>query len=158
MRRMRRFGPTGLLVAALLALLAAGAQGARRQAFTVVMGEYSFDPATLTVSAGSQVEITLVNQGRLPHEFMVYPSGPNMPMERKEMHEWVEANSMLKGVETTVEVDGNTISGTEIMEVVVKPGARVSIRFVPARTGTFEFACLIPGHYEQGQKGQLIVK
>lgn len=148
-----------VLVASPLVLLAAGpVEAGQRQRVTVVMDEYSFSPSTLTLPAGNRVEITLVNQGRLPHEFMVYPADPSMPMERRAMHEWVEENSMFKGVEVTVEVEGNTISAGELVEVVVKPGGSVTLRFVPTRAGTFEFACLIPGHYEQGQKGRLVVK
>ena len=158
MGAMLRSPTVAFVMAVLIGMLSGSARAAQRQGITVVMDEYSFSPSTLTLSAGSRVEITLVNQGRLPHEFMVYPADPRMPMERTAMHEWVEENSMFKGVEVTVEVDGNTVAAGDLVEVVVRPGARVSLRFVPARAGTFEFACLIPGHYEQGQKGRLVVK
>lgn len=147
-----------LAVAIFVMLMAGSAESAQRQGVTVVMDEYSFNPSTLTLSVGSRVEITLTNQGRLPHEFMVYPADPNMPAEREAMHEWAEANSMFKGMEITVEVEGNTFKAGELTEVMVKPGSRVTLRFVPTRAGTFEFACRIPGHYEQGQKGRLIVR
>lgn len=38
---------------------------------TVVMNEFTFLPSSLTVVAGSTVRVTLVNEGFVPHEFMV---------------------------------------------------------------------------------------
>ena len=74
MRGMLRTRTAVVAVAVLVLLVAGSAQAGQRQAITVVMDEYSFNPSTLNLSAGNRVEITLVNQGRLPHEFMVATS------------------------------------------------------------------------------------
>ena len=37
-----------------------------------------------------------------------------------------------------------------------KKSAEILWRF--SKAGTFEFACLIPGHYETGMKGVVVVK
>ena len=39
----------------------------------------------------------------------------------------------------------------------VKPRARGAIVWNFNRPGTFQFACLLPGHYEAGMKGSLVV-
>jgi uncharacterized cupredoxin-like copper-binding protein len=40
----------------------------------------------------------------------------------------------------------------------LKPNASAEILWRFTKAGTFELACLIPGHYETGMKGTLVVK
>ena len=40
----------------------------------------------------------------------------------------------------------------------VKPGTAGDLGWTFNRPGEFEFACLIPGHYDAGMKGRIIVK
>jgi uncharacterized cupredoxin-like copper-binding protein len=40
----------------------------------------------------------------------------------------------------------------------VDPGQRGEIVWTFNRPGTFEFACLIPGHFEAGMKGTITVR
>lgn len=149
--------PLLALVAVMAGVPTVARGGSPKQAIAVVMDEYSFEPATLTVSAGVPVELTLENRGKLPHEFMAYPAtGIRMKAGRPD-HEWVEENSLLRSVEARIESEGIAASG-HVFEVLVNPGARATLRFVPEKAGTFEFACLIAGHYERGQKGRLVVR
>ena len=39
-----------------------------------------------------------------------------------------------------------------------QPGETVTAGFVPDETGEFEFACFVPGHYEAGMVGEVIVE
>lgn len=51
--------------------------------------------------------------------------------------------------------------GIEALKVkfdLVDPGKSASVTFTPARKGSYEFVCIIPGHKEAGMKGVLIVK
>jgi uncharacterized cupredoxin-like copper-binding protein len=40
----------------------------------------------------------------------------------------------------------------------VEPRQTAEILWRFTKAGTFEFACLIPGHYEAGMKGAIVVK
>jgi uncharacterized cupredoxin-like copper-binding protein len=40
----------------------------------------------------------------------------------------------------------------------LKPGATRELLWRFTRSGTFEFACLLPGHYESGMKGTVVIR
>jgi uncharacterized cupredoxin-like copper-binding protein len=40
----------------------------------------------------------------------------------------------------------------------VKPGAKGEIVWQFTKAGEYQFACLIPGHYEAGMVGKVVVK
>jgi len=40
----------------------------------------------------------------------------------------------------------------------IEPGQRKEILWKFSKLGSFEFACLIPGHYEAGMHGKVVVK
>jgi uncharacterized cupredoxin-like copper-binding protein len=40
----------------------------------------------------------------------------------------------------------------------VEPGQTADLVWRFTNPGTFEYACLIPGHYESGMKGVIVVK
>jgi uncharacterized cupredoxin-like copper-binding protein len=42
--------------------------------------------------------------------------------------------------------------------VRLAPGKDTAILWRFTKAGTFEFACLIPGHYEAGMHGRVVVK
>ena len=42
--------------------------------------------------------------------------------------------------------------------VSVDPGKTGEFAWKFTRTGTFDFACLLPGHFESGMKGRISVK
>lgn len=154
-------GKRVLVTAVTLALLALPgvAGGAAKQKVTIAMGEEGgrmyFRPDRVTLSAGVKAEITLVNRGAQPHEWMVYPM-PTAP--GKPDHEWTEDNSYFKGVEVTAEGEGLEVVTRDLLELELKPGKRAEVTFTPTKRGTFQMGCLLPGHWEAGMKGTLIVK
>jgi len=143
----------------LLALLpGGGATGAgTTQKVTITMRDFGYSPDKVTLRAGLKARITLVNTGRVKHEFMVYDPPKGM-MKGGEMHDWAESRSYFKGVELEVEGGGIAVAGEEIFEVEVGPGRSAELTFTPKKTGTFEMGCMLEDHYERGQKGVLVVK
>lgn len=155
---MRKWMPVLTIAVALTLLMLGGAEGAgKEQKITITLREMSFTPAKVTVQAGTPVEIKLVNSGKVKHEFMVYTT-PKAGMAGKELEEWAEDNSYLKGLEVKVEGGGIEVVGKDIFEVEVAPGKSAEVTFTPKKTGTFEIGCHVEGHYEQGMKGVLVVK
>jgi len=155
----RQFGPAGL-AAALSALVIAsaataapgpkghkhtifnaGVPGDPKKPFRVIEmtatdgnGTMAFDPPKIEVFQGEQIKFVIKNVGVLDHEFML---------------DSFEANKKhAVAMQKNPEMEHDDPNGKRI---VAKKKAELIWKFV--RVGTFEYACLIPGHYEAGMKG-----
>jgi uncharacterized cupredoxin-like copper-binding protein len=105
-----------------------------------------FTPDLLQVAAGEAVKLVVHNSGKLPHE-MVIGSEAALKAHALEMKQ------------SAGHSDGHAhASGNELLALSVKPGETKEwvIRFDQAQT--LQMACLIPGHFEAGMKGQVIVQ
>ncbi len=157
---MRKYGYILSLVVLLMPLILGSiAESATVQKITITMREYTYTPSQVTVAAGTPVEITLVNKGRLKHEFMLYGM-PKAGMMGMEFHKWADDHSYFHGMRVAVEGRGIEVERKHgvLVEVQLGVGKSATVKFTPKLKGTFEFACLIAGHYEAGQKGVLVVK
>lgn len=109
-----------------------------------------FTPDTLQLAAGEAVKLVVHNSGKLPHE-MVLGSEEALKAHAIEMQK-------LAG-QSTGHADGHHHGvGNDFIELSVNPGETKEwvIRFDKAQT--LQMACLIPGHFEAGMKGQLLVQ
>ncbi|HET7191352.1 MAG TPA: cupredoxin family protein [Pseudolabrys sp.] len=124
----------------------AGAPGNPRKparTVTVIMtdseGTMKFIPDRLDVKRGEQVRFIIENKGVLKHEFTL------ASVQDNDKH--AELMKKYPGMEHD---DPNAKS--------VDPGTTAEILWRFSKTGTFEFACLIPGHRESGMRGTVTVK
>ena len=110
---------------------------------TVVMsddeGAMKFTPDRLDIKKGEQVRFVIQNKGALKHEFTLASVKDN------DKHA-----EMMKKFPDMEHDDPNAKS--------VDPGKTAEIVWRFTKTGTFEFACLIPGHREAGMHGFVTVK
>lgn len=110
---------------------------------TVVMsdsdGTMKFTPDHLDVKKGQQIHFIIENKGALKHEFMLASVKDN------DKHA-----EMMKKFPDMEHDDPNAKS--------VDPGKTADILWRFTKAGTFEFACLIPGHREAGMHGAVTVK
>ena len=101
--------------------------------------EMLIKPDRVEVKRGEQVKFVLRNAGKTDHEFMLDSVANNakhkIAMEKNPDMEHDDPNGK------RLTPDGSS----EIVWRFTKPG-------------TFEFACLIPGHYESGMHGTIVVK
>ena len=97
---------------------------------------YVFDQKELTFAAGETVRLHIVNKGEEIHEFVMDTAEANA--EHKEL--------MAKFPEMEHD-DPNAVR--------LEPGQEAEILWTFGEPGSFEFACLLPGHYEAGMHGQL---
>lgn len=101
-------------------------------------GAMSYAPAKIEVALGEQVKFVLTNSGELDHEFML---------------DTIEHNAKHKiAMQKNPEMEHDDPNGKRLQP---KASAEILWRFT--KPGTFEFACLIPGHYEAGMHGQVVV-
>lgn len=101
-------------------------------------GQMLFDPDDLRIEKGETVKFVLTNSGAMEHELYLGT------------HEEVQdhAKQMLKSPE---------MEHDEPSAVRVDPGHQGEVVWQFTKSGTFTFACLIPGHMESGMVGQISV-
>ena len=102
-------------------------------------GAMKFTPDRLDIKKGEQVRFVIQNKGALKHEFTLASVKDN------DKHA-----EMMKKFPDMEHDDPNAKS--------VDPGKTAEIVWRFTKTGTFEFACLIPGHREAGMHGTVTVK
>jgi uncharacterized cupredoxin-like copper-binding protein len=102
-------------------------------------GKMIYEPSKLEVKAGEQVRFVLTNAGALEHEFVLASVADNAKHA-----EAMRANPDMKHDEP----NGRMLA----------PKAKGEIVWRFSKAGTFEFACLIPGHREAGMTGTVTVR
>jgi uncharacterized cupredoxin-like copper-binding protein len=102
-------------------------------------GKMGFQPARITVRRGEQVRFVLHNDGEEDHEFVLATTREN----RKHV-EVMKKNP---------DMEHDDPNGKRL-----QPHANADLVWRFTKRGEFEFACLIPGHYEKGIFGKVIVK
>jgi uncharacterized cupredoxin-like copper-binding protein len=98
-----------------------------------------FEPNQVVIKRGEQVKFALKNDGTADHEFML---------------DSVERNAKHKiQMEKNPDMEHDDPNGKRLA-----PNGSSEIVWRFNKPGTFEFACLIPGHYESGMHGTVVVK
>lgn len=101
-------------------------------------GEMIFEPKQLDIKKGETIRFVVKNEGEQEHEF-VLDTFENVQEHKALMEKFPEMEHD----------DPNAIRLDE--------GNQGEIIWTFSKAGKFEFACLIPGHYESGMKGDLTV-
>jgi uncharacterized cupredoxin-like copper-binding protein len=97
-----------------------------------------FNPASVAVKPGETIRFVVKNSGQLKHEFVL-----GTEKELKEHYE------VMKKFPEMEHADSNMVT--------VAPGMTGEVIWRFTRSGTVDFACLQPGHYDAGMKGAVTV-
>lgn len=97
-----------------------------------------YDPNQVTVKAGETVRFIVTNSGQVPHEFVI-----GDPVAQREHAE------MMRTMPNMKHVDGNTLT--------LAPGETKTLLWRFSKDGEVEIACHVPGHYEAGMRGNILV-
>jgi uncharacterized cupredoxin-like copper-binding protein len=100
---------------------------------------FRFTPAAVSVKRGETIKFLVHNQGRQLHEMVLGT------VDELKAHA-----ELMKKFPDMEHADANMAH--------VKPGANGEIVWQFTQAGAYQFACLIPGHYEAGMVGTVIVK
>lgn len=98
-----------------------------------------FTPADITVKRGETVKLVATNKGQVLHEMVLGTSD--------ELKKHADMMKKFPGMEHD-----------EPHMAHVKPGKSGEIVWQFTKAGEFQFACLIPGHFEAGMVGKVTVK
>ncbi|MCE0505941.1 cupredoxin family protein [Roseivivax sp. GX 12232] len=101
-------------------------------------GGMGYEPGALEVEAGETVRLAVTNAGALEHELVLGTEASN----RAHMAEMAEMPDMEHDDPNALRLD---------------PGESGEIVWTFTDEGTFQFACLIPGHMEAGMHGPVTV-
>lgn len=112
---------------------------ARRTIRVEMADSMRFTPAAITVRRGETVRLIATNKGQVLHELVL-----GTPDELRQHAEMMKKHPGM-------EHDAPHMAH-------VKPGASGEIVWQFTKPGEFQFACLIPGHFEAGMVGKVTVK
>lgn len=101
-------------------------------------GEMLYEPNSLSVKKGETIRFAITNAGENEHEFVLDTFDKNQE-HKAQMAKFPEMEHD----------DPNSIR--------LEEGEKGDIIWEFSNEGEFEFACLIPGHYESGMRGDLKV-
>ena len=100
-------------------------------------GEMIFEPASFNIQPGETIRFNVKNDGELEHEFVL---------------DTIEQNVVHKAMMAKMDMEHDDPNSIRL-----DAGAEGEVIWTFANEGTFEFACLIPGHYESGMHGPITV-
>jgi uncharacterized cupredoxin-like copper-binding protein len=98
-----------------------------------------FIPASITVKKDETVRFVVTNSGKLKHEMVLGTA--------KELREHAELMKKFPEMEHE-----------EPNQVVLDPGKEGELVWQFTKSGTFDFACLQPGHFDAGMRGKIAVR
>ncbi len=117
----------------------AGDEKAVRRTIDISMTDaMRFAPDAIDIKLGETVRFKVRNDGKMLHEMVIGT--------RKELDEHAALMQKFPGMEHD-----------EPYMVHVDPGKSGTLTWTFNRPGTFDFACLIAGHYQAGMKGTIRV-
>lgn len=119
--------------------IAAEAKDVRRTLEITMTDDMRFNPSRIDVRLGETVRIVAINAGRVLHEIVI-----GTPDELKAHAELMKKHP--------------NMAHDEPYMAHVDPAQRGEIIWTFNRPGDFEFACLIPGHFEAGMTGKITVR
>jgi uncharacterized cupredoxin-like copper-binding protein len=100
-------------------------------------GDMVFEPASFEFERGETVRFNVMNKGELEHEFVI---------------DTIEGNGEHKEMMAEMDMEHDDPNSIRLDE-----GASGEVIWTFSNAGAFEFACLIPGHYESGMHGPITV-
>ncbi|MDW5443502.1 cupredoxin family protein [Polaromonas sp. SM01] len=118
--------------------VAGDAKSAKRTITVTMTDNMRFSPERIDVKQGETVKIVVVNKGAILHEFVM---GTKINLD-------AHAAMMMKFP---------TMEHEEPYMAHVKAGQSAEIVWTFNRSGDFDFACLIAGHYQAGMVGKISV-
>ncbi len=132
-----------LLLATVVVAACSGSTSTGASQITLEVSNLHYQPATIEVTAGQPVKLTMRNNDAVEHDFSIM----EIPMATMGATPAPMAGHDMSGMVTDPQ-----------LHMVAAMGATNTMEFTPTKPGTYEFFCTVPGHKDAGMKGTLVVK
>jgi uncharacterized cupredoxin-like copper-binding protein len=106
-------------------------------------GDVYFDKKQIEVAPGETIRFVVTNVGKIDHDFTL-----GTP-EVQQAHQKEMAKMTQGGMQGMSHDDANAM--------MLKPGETRELIWTFAETANFEFGCNVPGHYQAGMKGNVVI-
>ncbi len=139
----------------------------RQPVSSIVLNDFAFAPPTVRLHVGDTIRLTLRNDGKTAHEWLIGRGLVKTAEEQGFQQDLLALlNPRLEGSQYAQEAVGRRPPGRSSGAVrasrglAIEPGGTVTLQFtVPASAkGEWSMACFLPGHYESGMRGTLIIE
>lgn len=128
----------------------------------VQMNDNYYSLENITVKKGETVRFIIKNMGELVHEFNIgtptQHAGHQSEMEMMVEHGILEADKINRHMMSMDMGGGKTMEHNDPNSVLLEPGETKEVIWMFSDTGTLEYACNVPGHYDSGMIGQINFK
>lgn len=130
----------------------------------VTLGDIYFEPKSLAVGKGETVRFVLVNKGRLLHEFNLGDAAMHAAHQQEMLK--MTASGMLTptgmkhdmaGMDHGMSHTEGAMKHDDPNSVLVEPGKTAELTWTFTDATGLEFACNIPGHYQAGMVGKVVI-
>jgi plastocyanin len=145
MRRIVRALLGGTLVLVIALVAACSSSGGSAERIEVKAREFSFEPAVVTVRAGTQYRLVLRNTGTVGHDWTI---------------ERIAATAIAGTGSGGHDMGGmDRVAGSgDRLHVAASAGKTSDLTFTPAEPGEYDYLCTVPGHADLGMRGRLVVQ
>lgn len=134
-----------------------GSAAAVSRTITVSMGDNFYEPERIEVKAGETIRFKVTNAGELVHEFQIgTPESfeEHAPMMQMMVdHGVLEADRINWQVAEEMQASMGHGMHDEPNSVLLEPGKSGEVIWKFPASGSIDFACTMPGHYESGMEG-----
>ncbi len=111
----------------------------------VTTNDATFSMERLEVKQGETIRFIVTNRSKIDHDFTI-GDATSQTAHRQEMALMMQRSGM-----------AGMMGHDDANAVFLKPGETKELIWKFSRAGRFEFACNVPGHYEAGMSGSLLV-
>ena len=134
----------------------AQASQAMRTVEVTLEDEMRFTPRRIEVVSGETVRFVVHNKGRLVHEFNIGSQAEHL-QHQQEMAKMMEAGALTPTGADADRQQQHNMRHEHANSVLVEPGQSGEFTWTFGAAGDYQFACNVPGHYQAGMVGELIV-
>lgn len=126
-----------------------------RRTMQIKMTENRYSPKSITVTKGETVRFIIENKGELVHEFNIGTA------EMHKAHQGEMMAMMQSGSLMPDHIDHSKMGDMKHDDpnsVLLEPGQKGEVVWKFGTSGEIQFACNVPGHYEDGMVGRVKVR
>ena len=106
---------------------------------TLMVDDTGYAPSVIESTPGTQIKLTLQNIGSQEHQFAI----SKIALEKRNGSGSAMSGMNMPGM-------SNTAGDMPQVHLIAAAGASVTLEFIPAANGEYEFTCILPNHTERG--------